>query len=124
MVFSIPFVAHLALVGAMALAVPAISHLFGQRGRKQKFKDTPYECGIPSQGIDVAPVGVKFTLPAILFLIFDISLVVLLPWVVYFKTGASAENGPLYLCAGLLFVMLIGAGLFYAIKSGGLDWEK
>ncbi len=122
--FSIPFVTHLLLVGLIALAVPAVSHLLGQRGRKQKLKDTPYECGIPSQGLDTAPTGVKFTLPAVLFLIFDIALVILLPWAVYFKTGVTTENSALYLCSGVLFVALIGVALFYAIRSGSLDWDK
>jgi NADH-quinone oxidoreductase subunit A len=83
-----------------------------------RVKGEPYECGIPPRG----PVRIQFRasyyLYALVFLIFDIEAVFLFPWAVAYG------KFPLYAAVeGALFLLLLGAGLIYLWRKGGLAWR-
>jgi NADH-quinone oxidoreductase subunit A len=106
------------VVMGMALAMLALSYLFGKRVRT-KAKLSTYECGNPPFEDARARFSVKFYLIAILFIIFDIEVVFLYPWaVIYRKLGLFGlmEMG--------IFILILLAGYFYIIKKGALKWEE
>ena len=81
-------------------------------------KAAPYECGVPLLGGSRERFSVRFYLVAILFVLFDIETIFLVPWaVIYRKLGfyGVAEM--------LVFVAFLFLGFLYAWKRGGLDWE-
>jgi len=87
-------------------------------GKLKKGKYDPYECGVPVLGSARGRFEVRFYLVALLFVLFDIETVFLLPYAVsYQKLGMSG------LWAVLAFVAVLGLGLVYLIKRGALDWE-
>ena len=113
--------ATLALV--IALSVIAASHLFGQRIRqKSALKGTPYECGVPSEGLAHTRFSVKFYVTAMLFILFDIEIVFLIPWAVVYRD--FIHNGIPILLPILFFLTVLIVGLFYEMKKGALEWEK
>ena len=107
------------LTAAMLLG----SVLLGQRARRNRAKDTPYECGMIPIGGATGRFSVKFYLVAMLFILFDIEVVFLYPWAVVYKellkTNANLIFGSMLSFLGILFV-----GYIYAVKKGAFDWKN
>jgi NADH-quinone oxidoreductase subunit A len=118
----LPFLYQVILAAGIAAAVIGASHFFGQRARKNRIKDTAYECGLPSPGLVHARFSVKFFVTALLFILFDIEVVFLIPWVFVYREFL-ANHIPIVLPM-LFFLGLLVLGLFYEMKKGALDWEK
>ncbi len=89
-------------------------------GPKHRFADKaePFECG---ESPIVSPhqrFSVKFYLVAVLFILFDIEAVFLFPWAVLYQ-----RLGVFGFVEMLLFLIILGVGLLYVWRRGGLDWE-
>ena len=106
----------LAVVFSFGMLVMSV--VLGQRGKRPPVKDTPYECGMIPVGEGSTRLSVKFYLVAMLFIIFDMEIVFLIPWAVAFKQ--SKLHG---LAAMGTFLLILLVGYFYAWKKGGLEWE-
>jgi len=110
------FVAILVAVG-MAVVLWAASHFLGPKHRTRE-KLIPYECGNDTEGTYDIRLPIRFFLVAILFLLFDVALAVLYPWVVQYRR--MGWEGLLY---ALPILGVMGLGLFYAIRKGALQWQ-
>ena len=114
------YIAVLLTLGVAAV-VPAlflgISGLFAPR-RPNPVKDEAFECGNPSSGSAWGRFDVKFYLPAILFIVFDVEVVFMYPWAVKFR-----ELGMFGLAEMSLFVVVLGFGLLYVWRKGALEWD-
>ena len=84
-----------------------------------QYKLINFESGIPSVGNARQPMGIKYFLVAILFVLFDVEVIFFYPYAVNFK--ALGWNGFL---AVLLFVAFFLAGFVYIMKKGALQWEE
>ena len=81
-------------------------------------KNDPYECGFPAFAETRHQFDVRFYLVSILFIIFDLEVAFLFPWVVVLKSiGAPG------LYAMMLFLAMLTIGFIYEWKKGALDWE-
>lgn len=118
----IPVLIQIGLALTLAVVILTASHLLGQRARTNKVKDSAYECGLPSDGKAGARFSIKFYLTAMLFILFDIEVVFLIPWVLVFRD--FLQMGIPILLPVLFFIGLLVAGLVYEIKKGALDWDK
>lgn len=89
-------------------------------GPKRYFADKmePFECGESQLVSPHQRFSVKFYLVAVLFVLFDIEAVFFFPWAVLFK-----RLGVFGFIEMLLFIIILGVGLLYVWKRGGLDWE-
>ena len=117
-----PVLIQIALAAGLAGAILTGSHLFGQRGAKSKIKNTAYECGVKTEGKTSARFSVQFYVTAMLFILFDIEVLFLIPWAIVYRDFLFQDIsilGPI-----LFFLMTLVVGLFYEIKKGGLEWEK
>jgi NADH-quinone oxidoreductase subunit A len=108
---------YAAVVGLTGLALITASTFLGPR-RRTASKDDTYECGVPLLGGSRERFSVKFYLVAILFVLFDIETIFLLPWAVIFR-----RLGIFGLVEMLVFVAILLFGFVYAWRRGGLDWE-
>ncbi|HBH28207.1 MAG: NADH-quinone oxidoreductase subunit A [Desulfofustis sp. PB-SRB1] len=82
-------------------------------------KNEPYESGIkPMVGRADQKFSVKFYLLAILFLIFDIETVFMLPWAVSLR-----ELGLSGFIEMSVFILLLFTGLIYVLSKGVLNWR-
>jgi NADH-quinone oxidoreductase subunit A len=118
----LPFLIQAVLAAGIAGLIIGATHLFGQRSRKNSIKDTAYECGVPAEGIVHSRFSVKFYVTAMLFIIFDIEVVFLIP--LSFVYREFLANHITILGPVLFFVSVLVLGLFYEIKKGALEWEK
>jgi NADH-quinone oxidoreductase subunit A len=119
----LPFFIQLILAAGLAVLIVGISHLLGQRRRKSSaITDTAYECGVKSEGLVHTRFSVKFYITAMLFILFDIEVVFLIPWSFIYR-DFLANNISIMAPIGFFFGVLV-LGLFYEMKKGALDWEK
>lgn len=108
---------YLAIVAALASGLTFSAWVLGP-WRPNPDKMDPYECGVPVQGATRERFSVRFYLVAIMFILFDIETVFLIPWaVLYTKLGVFG-----LLEIGIFFAVL-GFGLAYLWKRGGLEWD-
>lgn len=98
------------------------SYVAGRTGRRNPTKDSPYECGMPVEGATQPRFSVKFYLVAMLFILFDIEVVFMVPWAVVFQDFV-AEHGRIILWSMLSFVSILLVGYIYALKKGALEWR-
>ena len=89
-------------------------------GPKRRFADKmePFECGESQLVSPHQRFYVKFYLVGVLFVLFDIEAVFFFPWAILFR-----RLGMFGFIEMLLFILILGVGLLYVWKSGGLDWE-
>jgi NADH-quinone oxidoreductase subunit A len=118
----LPFLIQAVLAAALTGTVIGLSVLCGQRARHTAIKDSAYECGVPSEGVVHTRFSVKFYVTALLFMLFDLEIVILVPWTFIYREFLHqhiAIVGPI-----LFFVLVLVLGLVYEIRKGALDWER
>tara|TARA_B100001248_G_C27398514_1_gene467729 strand:+ start:5546 stop:5923 length:378 start_codon:yes stop_codon:yes gene_type:complete len=118
----IPVFIQFSLALGIAVAILVASIVFGQRARNSSIKNSPYECGMLSEGRVHPRFSVKFYVTAMLFIIFDIEVVFLLPWALVHRELLAA-NIPIVLPI-LFFLLVLTVGLIYELRKGALEWQK
>ena len=107
-------VGFVVLVGALVF-----SRLLQPKGKDSPDKYIPYECGEVPEGSAWIRFNIRFYVCALIFIIFDVEIIFLLPWAVVFKT-----LGPFAFAEGLIFIGILALGLAYVWKKGDLAWVK
>jgi NADH:ubiquinone oxidoreductase subunit 3 (subunit A) len=98
---------------ALALVIPRI---IAPR-KPYALKSETYECGIETVGSSWVQFRVQYYIFALVFLIFDVETVFLYPW------AAAFDQLPLFaVLEGILFILILVAGLIYAWRKGVLEW--
>jgi NADH-quinone oxidoreductase subunit A len=126
------FLILLVFVAFNAALLIGLSHLLGPR-RPTPAKDAPYESGMPPLGDARERFSVKFYLVAMLFIVFDLETVFLIPWgTIYFASGsapgvgAAGAAGPamgFLLLEMLIFMLILAVGYVYVWKRGAFQWD-
>ena len=129
----LPILLLMGFVVANAILIVGLSHLLVRR-RTTPEKDTPYESGIPPLGDARERFSVKFYMVAMLFIIFDIETVFMIPWGVFYRQLSCAVPLASGVCpAGnisffglgemLVFITILLFGFIYVWKKGALQWD-
>jgi NADH:ubiquinone oxidoreductase subunit 3 (subunit A) len=80
-------------------------------------KEEIYECGIETKGNIRIQFKSQYYVYALVFLIFDIETIFLYPWAV------ALDKLPLFaVIEGVIFIVILFAGLIYAMRKGVLAW--
>jgi NADH-quinone oxidoreductase subunit A len=82
-------------------------------------KNTTYECGENPQGSAWIQFNIRFYVFALIFIVFDVEAVFLLPWAVVFR-----ELGWLAFVEGLVFIGILAVALVYVWRKGDLEWVR
>ena len=107
----------LALGLVFAAATFGLSSLLQERTTDSR-ADSIYECGMDTIGSPYVSPNIRFYVFALLFVVFDIEAVFLLPWAVVFK-----ELGAAGLVEMGIFLSILFTGLVVAWRKGALTWE-
>jgi NADH:ubiquinone oxidoreductase subunit 3 (subunit A) len=86
-------------------------------------KLTTYECGENPTGSAWIQFNIRFYVFALIFIIFDVEAVFLLPWAVVFRKLAE-EQGLLPYVEGLVFIAVLVVALAYVWRKGDLEWVR
>ena len=123
------FLILLTFVAFNAALLIGLSHLLAPR-RPTASKEAPYESGMPPLGDARERFSVKFYLVAMLFIVFDLETVFLIPWgTIYFASaspGVIGSAGPgmgFLLVEMLVFMLILAVGYVYVWKRGAFQWD-
>ena len=104
------------------------------RARPTPVKQTAYESGIPPLGDARERFSVKFYMVAVLFIIFDIETVFMIPWGAHFRQLSCAVPLASDVCPSgqtsffgltemIVFILILLVGFIYVWKKGALQWD-
>ncbi len=113
----LPIAILIALSTAIAFVVVILGHLFGPR-RPTARKGESYESGMRPYGPGTRRLPVHFYMVAVLFILFDIEIVFLLPWAVVLRQLRMFAVIEMFVFLAILLV-----GYIYAWKKGALTWD-
>jgi NADH-quinone oxidoreductase subunit A len=106
-----------AIVGLMAFVLVLWKVLRPERLDPEK--ETTYECGEEPVGSAWIQFNIRFYVFALIFIVFDVEAVFLLPWAVVFR-----ELGSLAYVEGLVFIAILAVALAYVWRKGDLAWVR
>jgi NADH-quinone oxidoreductase subunit A len=121
----IPILVLIVFVVLNAILLLGLSHVLSTY-RRTPAKIAPYESGMPILGDARERFSVKFYLVAMLFIIFDIEVVFMVPWAVaFFQAREHVIPLPmgLVLADMVVFMLILAVGYVYAWKRGALQWD-
>src|SRR5438874_12177843 len=121
----LPILLMFIVAAGFAVGNIILSQFVGQR-KQTRTKMMPYECGKDPVCSARERFSVKFYLIAMLFILFDIEVIFLIPWAVVFRRLSTPQYGMknLIFFEMIVFIALLAAGLIYVIKKGALDWSE
>jgi NADH-quinone oxidoreductase subunit A len=128
-----PVLLLLGFIIANAVLMLGLSHLT-LRPRPSPVKQSPYESGIPALGDAHERFSVKFYMVAVLFIIFDIETVFMIPWGAYYRQLSCSVPLVDGLCSAghtsmfglvemIVFMIILLVGFVYVWKKGALQWD-
>jgi NADH-quinone oxidoreductase subunit A len=113
-----PFLVYGAIAFMIAASMIAFSFLFATRARPTRARRIPFESGVSAGTPEHQRFTVSYYLTAMLFIVFDIEIVLLFPVAVVLDsigTFALAEFG--------FFIAILGVAYVYIWKKGALEWR-
>ena len=114
------FVIFLIIATALGGVLMVISNFLGLKKKIIRTNDV-YESGVNPVGSATRQYDIKFYLTAILFLLFDVEIVFLLPWALAYNNAANTG----FMVAGFVFFMaVLLVGYIFVINSKSLKWEE
>ena len=115
----IPIVGMVLLATAFVVVSMMLSLVLGPK-RYNRAKYDSYECGIQPtpQPIGGGRFPVKYYITAMMFIVFDIEVVFLLPWAVAYN-----QLSMFAIVAMIVFIVAVFIPYFYVLRRNGLDWE-
>jgi NADH-quinone oxidoreductase subunit A len=105
-------------VGLFCLAVGMLLSWMARPMHPTPVKLEPYECGEPVVGGTQVRFRTWFYLIALVFVVFDVEAIFLLPWAVAFR-----GLGVFAFLEMVVFVAILIVGLAYAWRKGDLQWQ-
>ncbi len=87
--------------------------------KRSALKGSTYECGEEIEGSAWTQFNIRFYVIALIFLIFDVEVVILFPWAVVFKS-----IGLIAFVEMLVFLLILTVGLVAVWRRRDLDWVK
>nr|YP_010583781.1 NADH dehydrogenase subunit 3 [Scaeurgus unicirrhus]UXN83977.1 NADH dehydrogenase subunit 3 [Scaeurgus unicirrhus] len=95
-----------------------ISSMITTKSNKNREKNSPFECGFDPSWYTRSPFSMRFFLLAVIFLIFDIEIVLLMPMIINLLFSPSI----IYLSSSIMFLMILTFGLLHEWNQGSLNW--
>ena len=117
-----PLLMLIVFVVANAVLMVTASHILSPT-RRTGPKDQPYESGMPPIGSAQQRFDIKYYLVTVIFIVFDIEVVFMMPWAVAFRQLDLFGLGALgALIEMAVFVVILAVGYLYVLKRGALEW--
>jgi NADH-quinone oxidoreductase subunit A len=114
------------IYAVLVVAFPAVTLVLAKfiRPASTSFgaKLKPYECGIPPESDARGRYSVRFFIVAMLFVIFDVETMFLIPWAILYKGWVAAHQGLFALLSMMAFLGILLVGYLWLYKKGALEW--
>ena len=117
-----PLLMLIVFVIANAVMMIVLSHVLSAT-RPTGPKNQPYESGMPPLGGAHERFDIKYYMVAVIFIVFDIEVVFMIPWAVAWRQLDLFGLGALgALIEMAVFVLILFVGYLYVLKRGALEW--
>ncbi len=107
------------LTSVLFVVIALVVAKFIRPSRPTFEKLTTYECGENPEGSPWVRFNIRFYVVALIFLIFDVEVVLLIPWALVYK-----QFGFIGYLVGAIFLILLGIGMAYEWRKGDLEWAR
>ncbi|MFN0120197.1 MAG: NADH-quinone oxidoreductase subunit A [Blastocatellia bacterium] len=119
----LPILLVFIFIAGFAVTNLLLSRFVG-RIRDSREKLMPYECGVDPVGVAHQRFSVRFYLVAMIFILFDIEAVFLIPWAVVFRRLSGVLSRPFVFTEMIVFLAVLILGYVYIWKKGLFEWNK
>ena len=120
----LPLVLQILVAAGLAAGMVGASFLIGKH-KRSRTKLSAYECGMDPVGDARGRFSVRFYMVAMLFILFDVEAVFMLPWAVIYRRLPGITGSRLFgFWEMLVYLGFVAVGLFYVWKKGILDWSN
>ena len=114
------------IYAALVVAFPAVTLILAKLVRPASTsygpKLKPYECGIAAEGHSRGRYSVRFYIIAMLFVVFDVETMFLIPWAILYRGWVLAHMGLFALISMFVFLGILLIGYVWLYKKGALEW--
>jgi NADH-quinone oxidoreductase subunit A len=107
------------LIAVVFVSIAIIAAKFIRPKRPTTEKLETYECGENPEGSPWVKFNIRFYVVALIFLIFDVEVVLLFPWALTYQ-----DYGFYGFLLGLIFLLILGIGMAYEWRKGDLEWSR
>nr|UVI60483.1 NADH dehydrogenase subunit 3 [Haliotis sp. 1 KW-2022]UVI60496.1 NADH dehydrogenase subunit 3 [Haliotis sp. 1 KW-2022]UVI60509.1 NADH dehydrogenase subunit 3 [Haliotis sp. 1 KW-2022]UVI60522.1 NADH dehydrogenase subunit 3 [Haliotis sp. 1 KW-2022] len=111
-------------LSSLALAISSIlmvlAWILAKRSQMDREKSSPFECGFDPMSSARLPFSLRFFLLAVIFLIFDVEIVLLFPAITKMMTATNFISS----IGVLSFLLILILGLFHEWNEGSLNWME
>jgi NADH-quinone oxidoreductase subunit A len=113
------------ILAALLLGVViVVASWFVGRHRNTAVKLAAYECGITAVGDARGRFSVRFYMVAVLFILFDVEAVFMMPWAVIYRKLPEITGSRLFgFWEMLVYLGFVAVGLYYIVRKGILNWS-
>jgi NADH-quinone oxidoreductase subunit A len=119
----LPLALQLLVAIGLAGGMVGASFFIGKK-RPSKVKAGAYECGMDPVGDARGRFSVRFYMVAMLFILFDVEAVFMLPWATIFRQLPALTGSKFFgFTEMIVYLGFVAVGLFYVWKKGVLDWS-
>jgi NADH-quinone oxidoreductase subunit A len=120
----LPLLMQIAFAGFLGLVMVAASWMIG-RHRNTKVKLSAYECGIEPVGDARGRFSVRFYMVAVLFILFDVEAVFMMPWAIIYRKLPEITGSRFFgFWEMLVYLGFVAVGLYYIVRKGILNWSQ
>ena len=112
------FVGLFFLLATVFAALPLVASRIFRPRKPSAGKQDPYECGMPKVGDAWIQFKIQYYLYALVFIVFDVEVVLIIPWAVVFK-----RLGFFAFMEMAIFLAILFLGLIYVWKKRDLEWN-
>lgn len=120
----LPLLMQIGVAVLMGLGMVVASWFVG-RHRNTRVKLDTYECGIEAVGDARGRFSVRFYLVAVLFILFDVEAVFMMPWAVIYRRLPGITGSRFFgFWEMIVYLGFVGVGLYYIVRKGVLNWSR
>src|SRR6185437_378735 len=120
----LPLALQILVALGVACGMVGVSFLIGKH-KNSRTKLGPYECGMDPVGDARGRFSVRFYLVAMLFILFDVEAVFMLPWAVIYRRLPAITGSRLFgFWEMLVYLGFVAVGLYYIVRKGVLNWNQ
>nr|YP_010596258.1 NADH dehydrogenase subunit 3 [Alnetoidia dujuanensis]WAJ60477.1 NADH dehydrogenase subunit 3 [Alnetoidia dujuanensis] len=111
---------HLLLITLISMLIVILVLMISKKPIFDMQKSTPFECGFNPMTYKRLPFSIHFFLIAVIFLIFDIEIIIIMPMILTMKSATLLS----WLLTSSLFILILIMGLYHEWLNGLLNWTK
>nr|AZL35861.1 NADH dehydrogenase subunit 3 [Cosmoscarta mandarina] len=108
------------MIMLMIMMLMIMVMLISKKSFMDREKSSPFECGFSPMSSSRTPFSLHFFLMAVIFLIFDVEIILILPITIITKYSILAE----WMLSSTIFMIILMLGLYHEWHNGMLEWAK